>query len=285
MYFFCQVLNEKNVCLIYIKINSGDNIMEEIWNKLKSGLQDYCAKNGFKKVILGLSGGLDSAMVAVLAADVLGGENVKAVMMKTKYTSSLSLQIAQEIAVLNHLDYQEVDIDNLIAAQGSFLTAFFREPPKGLVMENLQARQRGVILMALSNQTNALVLACGNKSEAAMGYCTLYGDTCGGLMPLGNIYKSDLYGLAKWRNEQFRVLPSEVLVRAPTAELSLNQKDEDSLPPYSLLDKILKAYIDEGKTIDEIVAGGDDRDLVEQIISRYQRMAFKRQQMAESLAI
>ena len=237
--------------------------MEEIWNKLKSGLQDYCAKNGFKKVILGLSGGLDSAMVAVLAADVLGGENVKAVMMKTKYTSSLSLQIAQEIAVLNHLDYQEIDIDNLIAAQGAFLTAFFREPPKGLVMENLQARQRGVILMALSNQTNALVLACGNKSESAMGYCTLYGDTCGGLMPLGN----------------------EVLVRAPTAELSLNQKDEDSLPPYPLLDKILKAYIDEGKTIDEIVSGGDDRDLVEQIISRYQRMAFKRQQMAESLAI
>ena len=257
--------------------------MEEIWNKLKSGLHDYCVQNGFKKVILGLSGGLDSAVVAVLAADVLGGENVKAVMMKTKYTSSLSLQIAQEIAILNHLDYQEIDIDNLIAAQGAFLTAFFREPPKGLVMENLQARQRGVILMALSNQTNALVLACGNKSEAAMGYCTLYGDTCGGLMPLGNIYKSDLYGLAKWRNEQFRVF--EVLVRAPTAELSLNQKDEDSLPPYPLLDKILKAYIDEGKTIDEIAAGGDDRDLVEQIISRYQRMAFKHQQMAESLAI
>ena len=259
--------------------------MEKIWHKLKSGLQDYCAKNGFKKVILGLSGGLDSAMVAVLAADVLGGENVKAVMMKTKYTSSLSRQIAQEIATLNHLDYQEIDIDNLVAAQGDFLTAVFREEPKDVVLENLQARQRGVILMALSNQTNALVLACGNKSEAAMGYCTLYGDTCGGLMPLGNIYKSDLYGLAKWRNEQQRVLPSEVLVRAPTAELSLNQKDEDSLPPYPLLDKILKAYIDEGKTIDDIVAMGIKHDLVEQIISRYHKMAFKRQQMAESLAI
>ena len=259
--------------------------MEKIWHKLKSGLQDYCAKNGFKKEILGLSGGLDSAMVAVLAADVLGGENVKAVMMKTKYTSSLSRQIAQEIATLNHLDYQEIDIDNLVAAQGDFLKAVFHEEPKGVVLENLQARQRGVSLMALSNQTNALVLACGNKSEAAMGYCTLSGDTCGGLMPLGNIYKSDLYGLAKWRNEQQRVLPSEVLVRAPTAELSLNQKDEDSLPPYPLLDKILKAYIDEGKTIDDIVAMGIKHDLVEQIISRYHKMAFKRQQMAESLAI
>ena len=166
--------------------------MEKIWHKLKSGLQDYCAKNGFKKVILGLSGGLDSAMVAVLAADVLGGENVKAVMMKTKYTSSLSRQIAQEIATLNHLDYQEIDIDNLVAVQGDFLKAVFHEEPKGVVLENLQARQRGVILMALSNQTNALVLACGNKSEAAMGYCTLYGDTCGGLMPLV-IFISQIY--------------------------------------------------------------------------------------------
>ena len=259
--------------------------MEEIWNKLKSGLHDYCVQNGFKKVILGLSGGLDSAMVAVLAADVLGGENVKVVMMKTKYTSSLSRQIAQEIATLNHLDYQEIDIDNLVAVQGDFLKAVFHEEPKGVVLENLQARQRGVILMALSNQTNALVLACGNKSEAAMGYCTLYGDTCGGLMPLGNIYKSDLYGLAKWRNEQQRVLPSEVLVRAPTAELSLNQKDEDSLPPYPLLDAILRLYLDEQKTEEEIVALGHDAKTVAWVVKQYHKMAFKRKQMPEILKI
>lgn len=259
--------------------------MEKIWNKLKQGLNRYCSENGFQKVVLGLSGGLDSAMVAVLAADVLGGQNVMAVMMKTRYTSALSMEIARKIAVLNKLNYRETDIEPLVEEQTKFLTALCAEEPQGTVLENLQARQRGVLLMALSNQYQALVLACGNKSEAAMGYCTLYGDTCGGLLPLGNVYKSDLYELARWRNSVSKVLPSAVLERAPTAELKFNQKDEDSLPRYELLDNILKAYVDERKSIDEIVSIGFEYELVKQIVCRYRQMAYKRKQMPESLRI
>lgn len=161
--------------------------MEKLWKYLVDGVRDYCRDNGFGKVILGLSGGLDSAMVGVIAAEALGGENVRAVMMKTKYTSGLSVEIARETAKLNGLNYQEVDIQPEIDAQTAFLRQFFGEEPKGVVLENLQARERGKLLMALSNQFGGLVLACGNKSEAAMGYCTLYGDTCGGLAPIANV--------------------------------------------------------------------------------------------------
>ena len=259
--------------------------MEKIWNKLKTGLRDYCKESGFHKVILGLSGGLDSAIVSVLAAEVLGGENVKALMMKTKYTSRLSVDIARELAMLNHLDYHEIDIQPIVDNQFDFLYKTWGEKPKNIVLENLQARERGKLLMAFSNQFGGLVLCCGNKSEAVMGYCTLYGDTCGGLAPLANMYKSDLFELAKWRNQKNRVFPSEVLVRAPSAELSLGQKDEDSLPPYPLLDKVLKAFIDEGKNINEIVDKGYDKVLVSRILTQYEKMAFKRKQMPPFLDI
>lgn len=257
--------------------------MEKLWKHLVDGVRDYCRDNGFGKVILGLSGGLDSAMVGVIAAEALGGENVRAVMMKTKYTSGLSVEIARETAKLNGLNYQEVDIQPVIDAQTVFLRQFFGEEPKGIVLENLQARERGKLLMALSNQFGGLVLACGNKSEAAMGYCTLYGDTCGGLAPIANVYKSDLFALARWRNGRERVLPSEVIIRAPSAELSVGQKDEDSLPPYAVLDEILKAYVDEGKSEAEIIAAGQSEALVSRIAAQYRRMAFKRRQMADGL--
>lgn len=170
--------------------------MKHTWHTLQNGLKDFCAANGFDKVILGLSGGLDSALTAVLAADALGGKNVKAIMMKTRYTSDLSIKIAREIARLNGLDYQELDIEPLVTAETDFLQRAFSESVKGITAENLQARIRGQLLMAFSNQNGGLVLACGNKSEALTGYCTLYGDTCGGLMPIGNLYKTTVFELA-----------------------------------------------------------------------------------------
>ena len=259
--------------------------MDKIWQQLQSGLTDYCNQNGFSKVILGLSGGLDSAITAVLAADTLGGKNVTALMMKTKYTSELSLEIAREIAKLNHLNYQELDIEPLVVEQINFLKEAFNSEVKGIVKENLQARLRGQILMAYSNQMGGLVLACGNKSEIMTGYCTLYGDTCGGLAPIGSIYKTTIFELAKWRNAHNHVLPEEVISRAPSAELAVGQKDENSLPPYPILDAILKQLVDEQKTVAEIIANGFDVDMVEKVSILVKRSAFKKNQMAPTLKI
>lgn len=259
--------------------------MQKIWDTLTAGLRDYCRKYNFSDVILGLSGGLDSAICAVLAADALGGEHVHAWMMKTTHTSDLSLQIARNIAELNHLDYQEIDIQPIIDEQKKFLTQVFKTEPKNIVLENLQARERGKTLMAASNQFGYLVLACGNKSELAMGYCTLYGDTCGGVAPISNLYKSEIFELAKWRNNLNPVLPPEVISRAPSAELSPGQKDEDSLPPYALLDKILHLYLDEKLSAAEIVAEGYDAVTVEWIIKRYHSQTYKRKQTAEPISL
>ncbi|MBR3676890.1 MAG: NAD(+) synthase [Alphaproteobacteria bacterium] len=259
--------------------------MEKLWNKLKTGLRKYCAENGFDKVIIGLSGGLDSATCAVLAADVLGGENVTAIMMKTRYTSDLSLNIAREISALNGLKYHELNIEPLVEAEIGFLQQAFGAEVRGITKENLQARIRGQLLMAWSNQNGGLVLACGNKSEALTGYCTLYGDTCGGLMPIGNVYKTTIFELAKWRNTQGRVLPESVITRAPSAELAAGQIDENSLPPYAVLDAVLKLLYDEHKTIAEAVAVGFEQTLVERVNTLIKRSAFKRKQTAEALAI
>ena len=253
--------------------------MQKLWNNLKNGLKNHLDNNGFNKVVIGLSGGLDSAIVAVLAADVLGGENVKAIMMKTKYTSDLSLKIAREIAELNQLDYQELDIDEIVNNEIKFLQDAFGDEVKGIVQENLQARIRGQILMAYSNQFGGMVLACGNKSEALTGYCTLYGDTCGGLMPIGNVYKTTIFELAKWRNSTSKVLPEEVISRAPSAELAYNQKDENSLPPYPILDRILQKMVDEKLSIEKIIAQGEDKEVVERVKSLVQHSAFKRKQL------
>ncbi len=259
--------------------------MEKLWHKLQSGLRQYCAENGFNKAILGLSGGLDSALTAVLAADVLGGENVTAIMMKTQYTSDLSLQIARETAKLNHLDYHELDIEPLVQAEIGFLAQAFKAPVRGITAENLQARIRGQLLMAWSNQNGGLVLACGNKSEALTGYCTLYGDTCGGLMPIGNVYKTTIFALAKWRNTLGYALPEAVITRAPSAELAAGQKDEDSLPPYAVLDEVLKLLYDEQKSVAEAVAAGFNTALVERVEKLIRRSEFKRKQMATALAV
>ena len=248
--------------------------MKHTWHTLQNGLKDFCAANGFDKVILGLSGGLDSALTAVLAADALGGKNVKAIMMKTRYTSDLSIKIAREITRLNGLDYQELDIEPLVTAETDFLQRAFGESVKGITAENLQARIRGQLLMAFSNQNGALT-----------GYCTLYGDTCGGLMPIGNLYKTTVFELARWRNTQSRALPEEVITRAPSAELAEGQKDENSLPPYPVLDAVLRLLTDEQKTPEEACAAGFAPATVEHVRRLVARSAFKRRQMASALDI
>lgn len=253
--------------------------MQKLWTELQQKLKDYLNDNSFSNVILGLSGGLDSALVSVLAADAIGGKNVKAIMMKTQYTSELSLDIARTIAKLNLLDYQELDINTLVNDNIKFLQQSFGENVKGMVQENLQARIRGQILMAYSNQMGGLVLACGNKSEALTGYCTLYGDTCGGIMPIGNIYKSTIFELAKWRNSINHVLPETVISRAPSAELEFNQKDENSLPPYNILDNILQKLVDEQQSIEQICAQGIDKETIIKVQTLVNRSAFKRHQL------
>lgn len=258
--------------------------MEKIWNQLKEGLRRYTQDNGFSDVILGLSGGMDSALVSVLATDALGAEHVHCLMMRTDYTSELSLRIAQELADLNGFGYQVIDIQPVIEAQKLFLTAAMKTEPKGIVLENLQARERGKTLMAFSNQFGYLVLACGNKSEAAMGYCTLYGDVCGGLSPIGDIYKTQIFELARWRNKQGYVIPEAVINRAPSAELNAGQKDEDTLPPYAVLDQILKLYLECGKNAEEIRKLGFVPEVVEWVLKQYGKSAFKRKQMPESLS-
>lgn len=259
--------------------------MDKIWETLKSGLRNYCQENGFTDVLLGLSGGLDSALVSVLAVQVLGAEHVHAIMMKTRFTSQQSLDIAAEIAKLNGFDYQVWDIEDQVVSEQAFLEQNLGEKLKGVVCENIQARLRGRILMAVSNQFGYLVLACGNKSEAATGYCTLYGDTCGGLSPIGNLYKTQIFELARYLNTIRPVLPDSVITRAPSAELSAGQKDEDSLPPYAVLDKILKSYLDNGKTPSEICAAGFEADIVEWVIRQYHKTAFKRRQMPPALSL
>lgn len=259
--------------------------MENLWNILKKGLVDYCKENGFREVALGLSGGLDSALVSVLASQALGKEHVYTIMMKTNHTSQLSLDIARKLQELNGFHYQETDIQALYEAQVRFFKDRLLEIPKKVVLENMQARLRGQILMAYANQFNDLVLACGNRSEASTGYCTLYGDTCGGLMPIGNVFKTTLFKLARWVNEQQHLLPEEVIERAPSAELSDGQKDEDSLPPYDILDGILELYCDKVKTVKQIVAAGYDEETVEWVVKQYHKTAFKRAQMPKALPI
>ncbi len=258
--------------------------MEKMWQNLVHGLRTYCEENGFKKVCLGLSGGLDSAVCAVIAKEAVGAENVYAYMMKTKYTSELSLKIAQEISERNRLNYQVIDIQDEVTAYEKKIANIFAEEPKDLVMQNVQARIRGQILMAISNQFGYLVLSCGNKSEAAMGYCTLYGDTCGGIMPIGNVYKTQIFALAKWLNQKIgNVLPEEVIHRAPSAELRAGQKDEDSLPKYEILDAVLTSYLlgTSESTLEETYSP----ELVRQIVKTYHKMAYKRKQMPECVKI
>ena len=251
---------------------------EEIWNAIVVGLRDYVAKNGFTSVLVGLSGGIDSALVAALAVDALGPDRVHGVGMPSKYSSDHSLADARQMAANTGLGFRVVEIKKMV-------DAFIKELSlTGLAEENVQARVRGTTLMGLSNQEGHLVLATGNKSELACGYSTLYGDAVGGYAPIKDIYKTDVWALSRWRNQVARdagetpPIPENSITKEPSAELRPDQKDSDSLPEYEILDRVLKAYVDDDLGRDALIAAGFDKELVMRVIGLVDRAEYKRRQ-------
>ncbi|CAN2215478.1 NAD synthetase [Candidatus Nanopelagicaceae bacterium] len=251
---------------------------EEIWNAIVVGLRDYVAKNGFTSVLVGLSGGIDSALVAALAVDALGPDRVHGVGMPSKYSSDHSLADARQMAANTGLGFRVVEIQKMVDAYIKELSL------TGLAEENVQARVRGTTLMGLSNQEGYLVLATGNKSELACGYSTLYGDAVGGYAPIKDIYKTDVWALSRWRNQVAREagetppIPENSITKEPSAELRPDQKDSDSLPEYEILDQVLKAYVDDDLGRDALIAAGFDKDLVMRVIGLVDRAEYKRRQ-------
>ena len=251
----------------------------DIYQALVTGLRDYVTKNGFPGVIFGMSGGIDSALVAALAVDALGKEKVRAVMLPSRYTSKDSLDDAAECAKLLGIKYESIPI------VPAFDTLQSQLKLEGLAEENIQSRIRGVILMGLSNQTGAMVVSTGNKSEMSVGYATLYGDMCGGYAPLKDVYKTAVYALVHWRNQQGRVIPERIITKAPTAELRDNQTDQDSLPPYPVLDAILKLLIESECSIPEIVGQGFEEATVRQVQKMLKSAEYKRRQAPPGVKI
>ena len=251
---------------------------EEMWNAIVVGLRDYVRKNGFTSVLVGLSGGIDSALVAALAIDALGPDRVHGVAMPSKYSSEHSIEDAQAMAANTGLGFSVIEIQKMV-------DAFLKEVElTGLAEENVQARVRGTTLMGLSNQHGHLVLATGNKSELACGYSTLYGDAVGGYAPIKDIYKTDVWALSRWRNQvaadagEVPPIPERSITKEPSAELRPDQKDSDSLPEYEVLDKVLKAYVDDDLGRDALIAAGFDKALVMRVISMVDRAEYKRRQ-------
>ena len=251
---------------------------EEIWQALVIGLRDYVEKNGFRSVVIGLSGGIDSALVAAIAIDALGAKRVNGVAMPSKYSSSHSISDAQALVDATGIHFRTVPIAPMVDSYMANLTL------KGLAEENLQARVRGTTLMGISNQEGHLVLATGNKSELAVGYSTLYGDAVGGFAPIKDIYKTDVWALSRWRNEIARTrgeaepIPVNSIEKEPSAELRPDQKDSDSLPDYLLLDRVLTAYVDDDQGSAALIAAGFDEALVRRVIAMVDRAEYKRRQ-------
>jgi NAD+ synthase len=258
--------------------------LETLYRVMTLGVRDYVDKTGFPGVVLGLSGGVDSALVAAIAVDALGAERVRCVMLPSPYTSAESLEDAQACARALGVGYETVPIGPAMEAYQSMLAPWFEGTAPGTTEENLQSRIRGVTLMALSNKFGPMLLTTGNKSEMAVGYATLYGDMCGGYNPLKDLYKTDVYAVSRWRNANDPFgrakspIPDRILTKAPSAELKPDQTDQDSLPPYEVLDAVLKALVEEEASLDEIVAAGFDRTVVEQVQRLLYLSEYKRRQ-------
>jgi NAD+ synthase (glutamine-hydrolysing) len=259
-----------------IAARMSDN--EEIWNALVMGLRDYVAKNKFRSVVIGLSGGIDSALVAAIAVDALGAKCVNGVAMPSKYSSDHSVQDATAFAANTGIHFRTVEIEPMVQSFMQSITL------KGIAAENIQARVRGTTLMGISNQEGHLVLATGNKSELAVGYSTLYGDAVGGFAPIKDIYKTDVWALARWRNEQaisrgeVAPIPVRSIEKEPSAELRPDQKDSDSLPEYELLDQLLIRYVDGDEGSAKLIAAGFDSALVMRVIGLVDKAEYKRRQ-------
>ncbi len=252
---------------------------------LVCGLGDYLHKNGFTKATLGLSGGIDSAVVACLAAEALGPENVRAVSMPSPYSSQHSLDDARTLAKNLGIRYDVASIDGAFAAMLDTLKPFFKGTEPGIAEENVQARIRGMLLMALSNKFGEIVLATGNKSELSTGYCTLYGDMCGGIAPIGDVPKMGVYAIGRHINHAREIIPENTFTKPPSAELKPNQTDQDTLPPYNVLDDILQAYIEEMKSPEEIVKAGFDEATVRKVVHMVWRSEYKRKQAAPVIKV
>lgn len=258
---------------------------EEIYNSLVFGLKEYCSKLGFKKVLVGLSGGMDSALVACIAVSALGAENVHVILMPSKYSTegswTDSYPLIKNLSISFHNISIQPVVDNIINQMKPALD----ENIQSITEENLQARVRGLYLMAYSNNNGHLLLTTGNKSEMAVGYCTLYGDMCGGLAVIADLYKTDVYKIANYINREKEIIPISIIKKAPSAELKLHQTDQDTLPPYELLDNILRMYLEENKEYNEIKEIIGDEDIVKKVLRMVDMNEFKRNQAAPALRV
>jgi NAD+ synthetase len=258
---------------------------QQLFAALSLGIRDYVHKCGFKSALIGLSGGIDSALVAVLAADALGAENVTGVAMPARYSSGGSLTDAERLAKNLGVRYEIFPIEPVFQAVEKQLEKAFANFKPNEAEENVQSRLRGVTLMALSNKFGALVLTTGNKSEMAVGYCTLYGDMCGALAPLADVFKTDVYKISRWVNREKIIIPENSIVKPPSAELRPNQTDQDSLPPYETLDAILDLYIVKHLGKPEIIRRGFDAAVVNDVINKVTFSEYKRRQAAPGLKV
>jgi NAD+ synthase (glutamine-hydrolysing) len=258
---------------------------EEVYRALTTGLADYCRKNGFESVVIGLSGGIDSAVTAAIAADALGPDSVWGVAMPSRFSSRHSIDDARSLASNLGIRFDIIPIDDVFAAHLKALDGVFGGTAFGIAEENLQARARGATLMAISNKHGPMVVATGNKSEMAAGYATLYGDMVGGYSVLKDVLKGLVYELARWRNKGGEVIPQNTIDKPPSAELRPNQKDSDSLPIYEVLDAILERYVEDDMGVEEIVAEGYDADIVIRVAQMVDRNEYKRRQSAPGVKI
>ncbi len=258
---------------------------QEIEQALVLGIRDYLGKCGFKRVHVGLSGGIDSGVVAALAVEAVGAENVTVFALPSRYSSQGSLDDAEALAANLGLKLQSLSIERIFEASLQSLDPVFQDQSADTTEENLQARIRGLLLMAYANKFHSLLLTTGNKSELAAGYCTLYGDMCGVLAVIGDLFKTEVYALARFLNRQATVIPESVLGKAPSAELRPNQTDQDTLPPYELLDQILELYLLENKTCQQIKDLGYDSGLVNDVLSMVGKAEFKRRQAPPVLKV
>lgn len=260
---------------------------EEVWSALVLATRDYLRKTGFREAIIGLSGGIDSAVVAAVAVDAIGAERVIGVSMPSRYSSEHSKEDARALAENLGIRFLTIPIEPAHAAMLEMMADVFEGSDPGTAEENLQARQRGNVLMTLSNKTGAIVLTTGNKSEMATGYATLYGDMAGGYAVLKDVPKTLVYRLARWRNARAGKpwIPERSITKPPSAELRPGQLDQDSLPPYEVLDPILEAYVEDDRTVDEIVAMGFERATVERVVRMVDRNEYKRRQAAPGVKI
>jgi len=279
-------LRGKNrVTLAKTSRNARKHELETVYKALVTGVRDYVEKNGFPGAVLGLSGGIDSALTLAIAVDALGADRVEAVMMPSRYTSAMSIEDATKEATTLGVEFHIISIEPIFEAMLNSLADVFAGTERDVTEENLQARCRGVLLMAISNKRNKIVLTTGNKSEMAVGYATLYGDMAGGFNALKDVPKTLVYKLAEYRNSLSLIIPQTVIHRAPSAELAPNQKDADSLPDYGELDCILELYIERDLCAEEIAAQGYDLATVNRVIRMVDRSEYKRRQAAPGVKI